>query len=130
MPEEVDTLLSKGQIPIIDLAHCGTEEYPVKSVVNRVASQLRKAMREKGIAFLVNHGISEEKLKTAWVHLDDFCKLPNDTKDVYIRKAPDNHGYIKPGQERFDGQTPELRHAFNNLHIECSHIARGTIAWI
>lgn len=30
-----------------------------------------------------------------------------------MRKAPDNHGYIKPSQERFDGSTPELRHAFN-----------------
>lgn len=32
---------------------------------------------------------------------------------MYIRKAPDNHGYVQPGQERFDGVTPELRHAFN-----------------
>lgn len=32
---------------------------------------------------------------------------------MYIRKAPDNHGYVKPGQEKFDGVTPELRHAFN-----------------
>lgn len=40
----------------------GTEECPKKSVVNRVASQLQKALREKGIAFLVNHGISEEKV--------------------------------------------------------------------
>lgn len=30
-----------------------------------------------------------------------------------MRKAPDNHGYVKPGVERFDGATPELRHAFN-----------------
>lgn len=40
----------------------GTEECPKKSVVNRVASQLQKALHEKGIAFLVNHGISEEKV--------------------------------------------------------------------
>lgn len=52
-------------------------------------------------------------MKTAWLHLDDFCQLPNDTKELYTRKAPDNHGYIKPGVERFDGATPELRHAFN-----------------
>lgn len=26
LPEEVDTLLAKGQIPIIDLAHCGEYE--------------------------------------------------------------------------------------------------------
>lgn len=40
----------------------GTEEFPKKSVVNRVASQLQKALCEKGIAFLVNHGISEDKV--------------------------------------------------------------------
>lgn len=40
----------------------GTEEFPKKSVVNRVAGQLQKALHEKGIAFLVNHGISEEKV--------------------------------------------------------------------
>lgn len=40
----------------------GTEEFPKKSVVNRVAMQLQKALCEKGIAFLVNHGISEEKV--------------------------------------------------------------------
>lgn len=40
----------------------GTDEFPTKSVVNRVATQLQKALHEKGIAFLVNHGISEEKV--------------------------------------------------------------------
>lgn len=44
------------------ISHAGTEEIPKKSVVNRVASQMQKALREKGIAFLVNHGISEEKV--------------------------------------------------------------------
>lgn len=42
---------------------------PKKSVVNRVATQLQKAMREKGIAFLVNHGISEEKVSQHFVEL-------------------------------------------------------------
>ena len=122
----------------------GTDECPVKSVVNRVASQLQKALHEKGLAFLVNHGISEEKvgilrlcehialdfdgrsfllqLKSAWTHLDDFCKLPGDTKELYIRKAPDNHGYIQPGQERFDGSTPELRHAFNICTLNVANL--------
>jgi isopenicillin N synthase-like dioxygenase len=41
----------------------GTEECPVKSVVNRVAVQLAKALQNKGMALLVNHGISEEKVE-------------------------------------------------------------------
>lgn len=136
----------------------------MKSVVNRVATQLERALHEKGLAFLVNHGISEEKvkinlnsywgrvakealrdkdhfrfvgnekkeinirsnlifqLKSAWGHLDDFCKLPKDTKELYIRKAPDNHGYVQPGIERFDGVTPELRHAFNICTLNVANL--------
>jgi isopenicillin N synthase-like dioxygenase len=37
----------------------------VKSVVNRVAVQLAKALQNKGMALLVNHGISEEKVDCA-----------------------------------------------------------------
>lgn len=62
------------------------------------------------------------QLKTAWTHLDDFCKLPKDTKEVYIRKAPDNHGYVQPGQEKFDGVTPELRHAFNICTLNAANL--------
>lgn len=40
----------------------GTEECPVKSVVNRVATQLAKALKEKSMAMLVNHGITDEKV--------------------------------------------------------------------
>ncbi|XP_052865702.1 uncharacterized protein LOC128272031 [Anopheles cruzii] len=111
--EKVDTLLSKSQIPIIDLAHCGTEECPIRSVVNRVGHQLHKALVEKGIALLVNHGISEEKMKHAYGHLDDFCKLSDTTKETYLRQGETNHGYIKPGQERFDGKSKDLRHTYN-----------------
>lgn len=111
--DKVDTLLAKSLVPIIDLAHCGTEECPVKSVINRVALQLHKALCEKGLALLVNHGISDEKLKTAWDHLDDFVNLPANIKEHYLRTGDDNHGYVSPGKECFDGETPELRHAFN-----------------
>jgi len=41
----------------------GIEEVPVKSVVNRVGHQLKKALSEKGMALLVNHGISDEKVR-------------------------------------------------------------------
>lgn len=82
-------------------------------MVNRVAGQLKKAFTDKGMAILVNHGIPEEKLKEAWEYLDGFCDLPTDVKDVYLRKSGNNHGYVKPGLEQFNGKTDELRHAFN-----------------
>lgn len=121
--EKVETLLSTGQIPIIDLAHSGTDQRPSRAVVNRVAIQLQKAISEKGVAFLVNHGICDEKLQSAWSYLDKFCDLPTDTKEVYIRKGNDNHGYIKPGQERFDGtELAEIRHAFNICTLNASNL--------
>ncbi|KAL7016670.1 hypothetical protein ACKWTF_010087 [Chironomus riparius] len=110
---EKDTLLEKSLIPIIDVSF-GTDECLMKSVVNRVAVQLAKAMKEKGMAMLVNHGISEEKLKIAYHYFDDFCKLDEKTKELYLRKSENgNHGYVKPGQEKFDGKTKDIRHAFN-----------------
>lgn len=33
-------------------------------------------------------------------HLDDFCKLEDDTKEHYLRKGSNNHGYVKPGEQR------------------------------
>ncbi|XP_030369789.1 1-aminocyclopropane-1-carboxylate oxidase-like [Scaptodrosophila lebanonensis] len=120
--DKLDTLLSRSLVPIIDLAHCGTEEVPVRSVVNRVGLQFRKALSEKGMALLVNHGISDEKLKTAWDHLDDFVNLSADVKQHYIRTDGDNHGYVSPGIERFDGKTPELRHAFNICTLNAKNL--------
>lgn len=109
-----DTLLTRNEIPIIDVSFEGVEECPVKSVVNRVAVHLAKALQGKGMALLVNHGISEEKLKLAYAHLDDFCKLPEATKELYLRNSEQgNHGYVKPGQEKFDGKTKDIRHAYN-----------------
>ncbi|EDW85042.1 uncharacterized protein Dwil_GK14437 [Drosophila willistoni] len=112
--DKLDTLLSRSVVPIIDLAHCGIEEIPVKSVVNRVGHQLHRVLAEKGMALLVNHGISDEKLKTAWDHLDDFVDLPPNVKQHYIRSEGNHHGYkSRELNGNFKGKTPELRHAFN-----------------
>lgn len=52
-------------------------------------------------------------MKAAYAHLDDFCKLPEETKELYLRRGTENHGYVKPGQEKFDGKTKDIRHAYN-----------------
>lgn len=118
--DKIETLLSRSEIPIIDLAHTGTDDRPSRSVVNRVAIQLHKALSEKGLALLVNHGICEDKLQSAWSYLDDFCDLPTDVKEVYIRKGDDNHGYVKPDQPKFDG--PALRHAYNICTLSAANL--------
>lgn len=107
-----ETLLSKCEVPIIDLAHMGTERCPQKGVVKQVASKLLRALSEKGLALLVNHGIPECKMKAAYKAFDSFCELPEETREKYKRVSPNNHGYVKPGMEKFTKQK-EARHAFN-----------------
>lgn len=117
-----ETLLSKCEVPIIDLAHMGTERCPQKGVVKQVASKLLRALSEKGLALLVNHGIPECKMKAAYRAFDEFCELPADVREKYLRNPETNHGYIKPGLEKSDCTYPacarfsdekEARHAFN-----------------
>lgn len=110
--EKLDTLLSRSQVPIIDLAHCGTEDHPHKSVVNKAAQQLQKALTEKGFALLVNHGISEEKLQHAYEMFDEFCKLPDDAKESFRRRPGESQGYESPSQDR-STVAKDLKHAFN-----------------
>ncbi|XP_020286957.1 UPF0676 protein C1494.01 [Pseudomyrmex gracilis] len=107
-----ETLLSKCEIPIIDLAHMGTERCPQKGVVKQVASKLVRALSEKGLALLVNHGIPECKLKAAYRAMDAFCDLPDEERAKYERIPSDNHGYVKPGTETFSDEV-EIRHSFN-----------------
>ncbi|XP_017058179.1 2-oxoglutarate-dependent dioxygenase htyE [Drosophila ficusphila] len=111
MESETQTLLSRNAVPIIDL----------ENSVENVSQNLRKALSDKGYALLINHGISVEKIKTAWKYFDDFIELPDEVKSIYERsKALDaeNHGYVSPGMERFDGRTPEFRHAYNICKLE------------
>ncbi|XP_047369795.1 jasmonate-induced oxygenase 2-like isoform X2 [Vespa velutina] len=107
-----ETLLSKCEVPIIDLAHMGTERSPQKGVVKQVATKLVRALSEKGLALLVNHGIPECKLKAAYRALDEFSELSEETKNKYERDPSTNHGYVKPGMEKFSDEE-EIRHAYN-----------------
>ncbi|CAG9575645.1 unnamed protein product [Danaus chrysippus] len=111
-PQE-ETLLSRCEIPIIDLAHIGTDVCPMKSVVRRIGQQLFTALSSKGLAMLVNHGVAEDKLKAVYADLDNFCALPEGCQAQYLRNPISNHGYVKPGMEQFDETKKELRHSFN-----------------
>ncbi|KAI5642472.1 2OG-Fe(II) oxygenase superfamily domain-containing protein [Phthorimaea operculella] len=91
----------------------GTDTCPMKSVVRRIGQQLFAALSGKGLAMLVNHGIADEKLKAVYADLDNFCALPPECQDHYLRDPVNNHGYVKPGMEQFDVTKKELRHSFN-----------------
>ncbi|CAG9783149.1 unnamed protein product [Diatraea saccharalis] len=113
MSAQEETLLARCEIPIIDLAHIGTDVCPMKSVVRRIGQQLFAALSGKGLAVLVNHGIAEEKLKAVYIDLDNFCALPEGCQAQYLRNPVSNHGYLRPGMEQFDSTKKELRHTFN-----------------
>lgn len=112
--DTIETLLSTNEIPIIDLGITDLRQQPSRSDIERLAGQLDDIFRDKGIAFFVNHGLSEQKLNRASQIFEQFCSLDDTVKDVFKRKGNhDNHGYVKPGQERFDKNVKEIRHAFN-----------------
>lgn len=52
--------------------------------------------------------------------MDKFCDLPEETKDLFLRRPPKNHGYVKPNQEKFDGKAAELRHSYNICSMDRS----------
>jgi isopenicillin N synthase-like dioxygenase len=110
----VETLLSRAQIPIIDLSYMDTVDAPCKTTVRRVAAQLHRALSEKGLAFLVNHSIPDDKLRAVYNAYDKFCDLPEEDRNRFRRISPCNHGYVSPGVERFSREhVKELRHTFN-----------------
>lgn len=96
----------------------GTERCPQKGVVKQVATKLVRALSEKGLALLVNHGIPECKLKAAYRALDEFCELPEATKNKYERDSTTKHGYVKPGAENRSPDEQEIRHAFSIIGCE------------
>jgi hypothetical protein len=50
-----------------------TVDAPCKPTVRRVAAQLQRALSEKGLALLVNHGIPDEKVRAGTLKDDaDF----------------------------------------------------------
>lgn len=116
----MDTLLSRAEIPIIDLGLVGGEASWSEADALRVAAQLHRSMSETGLALLVNHGVSEDKLRASYEAMDRFCALPQDTRDAYRRIPPHQHGYVAPGTERLSEEwIGEIRHTFNVSVCDC-----------
>jgi len=110
-----DTLLSRNEIPIIDLAYMGPVTSPVKPWLKKIADQLNRSLSTKGLVFLVNHGITEERLQSVYKIMDKFCELSDDVKnDYHINPPEDNQGYVPAGLERFSNERRrEVRHSYN-----------------
>lgn len=105
------TLVDLNEIPIIDLGLSEIVENHSETLIKRLANELDSAFSRLGIAFLINHGISEEKFIAGSNVFQEFCRLDDQIKDKYLCKK--NHGYVKPGAERFNRSIHEIRHSFN-----------------
>lgn len=45
-----------------------------------------------------NKLISSLQLKYAYELLDEFCRLPDNIKEPYLRSGANNQGYVKPSK--------------------------------
>lgn len=111
----MDTLVSRNEIPILDLQNEDSISALEELWVKKAADQLYQALTNHGLVFLVNHGIPREKLQKAYEVMDKFCELPDDKKAQYkIDPSNYNQGYAPPGVERFtEDKQKEARHSFN-----------------
>jgi len=77
-----DTLLTRNQIPIIDLSHIGVAANSCRITMKKIASQLERSLCEKGVALLVNHGIPQHKLSAVYREMEKFrkcCSIDDET---------------------------------------------------
>ncbi|RZF44557.1 hypothetical protein LSTR_LSTR001315 [Laodelphax striatellus] len=118
--EVADSMIKDNEIPVVDLSHMGSVMSPVKPWVKKAAKQLERALSHRGLALIVNHGISEQKLQAVYRAMKKFCELSEVTKSKYeIKPNAENHGYVSPGIEKFAREkSEEVRHAFNVLSFE------------
>ncbi|KAJ3495794.1 hypothetical protein NLG97_g3132 [Lecanicillium saksenae] len=91
--------LMQDLIPIVDLA--------ASAPADQTTSELCKAFREVGFAYIKNHGIPEEKIEEAFSWSRKFFDLPQSEKD----KAPHppegwhHRGYSSIGREKVTHNT-------------------------
>ncbi|KAG8309833.1 hypothetical protein J6590_075639 [Homalodisca vitripennis] len=108
-----DIVITDMTVPDLPLSSPVTT--PIKPWLRKIADQLNRSLSTKGLVFLVNHGITEERLKAVYKIMDKFCDLPDDIKNVYRLNPPeDNQGYVPAGMERFNREwRREMRHSYN-----------------
>uniref|UniRef100_A0A1B6EE80 Fe2OG dioxygenase domain-containing protein n=1 Tax=Clastoptera arizonana TaxID=38151 RepID=A0A1B6EE80_9HEMI len=112
---DVDSMLSRNEIPIVDIAHMGPVTTPIRPWLQKAADQLNKSLSNKGLVFIVNHGITEEKLQAVYSTMDKFCSLPDEHKSLYSLNPPDdNQGYIPPNcRLNIETKQKEARHSYS-----------------
>lgn len=88
-----------GVLPEIDISPLRSGE---KSNWKAVADQMGAAAREVGFFYIVNHGITPQKIEAAYKAAETFFGLPDDIKRrYYIGDSLNHRGYV-PFSEKGD----------------------------
>eukprot|EP01134_Creolimax_fragrantissima_P005891 CFRG5891T1 len=104
-----------GSIPLIDLGGLFKEEYTtdVKDKERqRICSQIRRASKEVGFFYLVNHGVMPELIKSTYSSMKDFFSLPEKEKmKVHVNRHEGLRGYsAEYEQGNYGVDVTDIRH--------------------
>jgi len=90
-------------IPLIDCSSIAVGDFEDLSLCdfNKVAQEIWTAMTGIGMCYLINHGVSKEKIRKVREVSKEFFDLPTETKLKYKKASPKQsfHGYTAPGGE-------------------------------
>ncbi|XP_077990928.1 uncharacterized protein LOC144445260 [Glandiceps talaboti] len=105
------------EIPVIDFeAYELHRSKPDAEKLKQLVSDVDKAFRGNGIAYIVNHGVSRELIETGFRQFKEFCALPLETKNKYARPENEIHGYLGFEKENFNPAgrpLPDHKECFN-----------------
>ncbi|GLJ41123.1 hypothetical protein SUGI_0851900 [Cryptomeria japonica] len=104
MPFPLEPTLSQVDLPVIDISEFPQDLSQLRD--NPLLAKLRKACKEWGFFFLVNHGIPVDLLQKAEDVCRDILSLPTEVKDRAITSNPFNTYSRSPELEAFRYSDP------------------------
>lgn len=103
----------EGAIPIIDFSPWVTDNASEEDK-SRVSQEIFSAFSTIGFVVIVNHGIQDDVTKRGFASSRAFFELDKETKMLYkYLSAESNRGYIAMGQEKLDGDLPDIKETFD-----------------
>ncbi len=100
---------SADMLPIIDLA----PSFDGKAGRAAVAGEIRRACRDTGFFYVINHGVDPALVDGAFAAANRFFDLPCDRK-MEAAKEGDSNGYEPTETQRLDNASPpDIKESFN-----------------
>lgn len=98
------TTTKEDGIPVIDMSRSDEQ----------VAQELLSAFQTIGFATLINHGVSNSTIETAFEQSHAFFNLSKDEKVKYkFQGYKSNRGYIPIGSEKHERPQPDVKETFD-----------------